>query len=107
MASSMRDRAFGRAVLVAAVTPLIACSTAGFNRTRLEELRGRAAFELECDAADLSFMALSEGPRGIVMTYGVEGCGQRAVYVLTSPDDLGQWRADTAGSGGSTERGTR
>jgi hypothetical protein len=42
----------------------------------ITELEKRAAFELGCDHEALKTQELSEG------TYGVQGCGQRASYVL-------------------------
>lgn len=51
------------------------------NDTREDELRTRAACELRCE--DLEIVCLKKRVDGICVTAGVDGCGQRATYVLT------------------------
>ncbi len=45
----------------------------------VEHLRTRAAFDMKCGADSLKFTELGAG------SYGVEGCGQRQVYVCKEP----------------------
>jgi hypothetical protein len=45
----------------------------------MEHLQRRAAFELRCPPQQLAFTTFSEGIWS--GSYGVEGCGKRAVYI--------------------------
>lgn len=51
-----------------------------------KNLEPRAAFELKCPAAKLKFVELGRCPQNdsFVCTVGVDGCEQRAVYVLNT-----------------------
>ncbi len=49
-----------------------------YNEKAEEDLTRRAAFDLGCEGVD--FTPLEE-TQGIVMTYGVRGCGRKATYV--------------------------
>src|SRR5262245_66101160 len=75
----------GRMKRVAGVVVVIVASAACAG-TRNAELRSdlqrRAAFELHCPAGQLNMTELSKFGTGVVSSYGVQGCGQEAVYVL-------------------------
>lgn len=58
---------------------LLACATSGCVYASMEHLQRRAAFELRCPPQQLSFTTFSEGIWS--GSYGVEGCGRRAVYI--------------------------
>jgi hypothetical protein len=64
------------------------------NARAVQDIRTRAAFEMRCDAAGLKFTPLGvvEG-YGYVTQYGVDGCGQRLVYVRAP---TGVWVLNTA-----------
>jgi hypothetical protein len=47
----------------------------------MQNLRKRAAFDMNCPPDQLSFTELSESAGGKVNTVGVRGCEQQAVYV--------------------------
>ena len=49
----------------------------------MQSLRIRAAFEFKCPESELSMRHLDEGRT----TYGVSGCGQRAVYLYHCTGD--------------------
>ena len=63
------------------------------NAKSVADIRSRAAFEMHCDAQALKFTPLAESKNspGFVEQYGVEGCGQRVVYV----EIAGGWVANT------------
>jgi len=63
------------------------------NARSIADIRSRAAFEMHCDAQALKFTPLAENKNaaGFVEQYGVEGCGQRLVYVEVG----GSWVANT------------
>lgn len=73
------------------------CCAAGCITTLQESLTKRATYELRCPAEQLALTEL--GP----VTYGVDGCGRRAVYVGTGP--AGVWKLDSlTDPDGSTAR---
>jgi hypothetical protein len=80
--SAFRSRDVKRGMLVVVVSLCGCVSTSTTNTERLDELRRRAAFDLHCDPAALKFASLRDVD-GVVMQYGVEGCGQRSTYVHT------------------------
>ncbi len=57
-----------------------------YNAKSVADIRARAAFDMHCDANALTFAPLAGHPYNddIVLQYGVEGCGQRVVYVHTA-----------------------
>ncbi len=59
---------------------LLACETG----SDLDNLRARSAFEMRCPAGELEIVNLDDAHE----TYGVSGCGQRAVYVYHCADEL-------------------
>ena len=70
---------------VAFVVALAAAGCAAHWNPKLKaKLVKRARFDLSCE--DVSLTALDKDRNGIINTYGVTGCGQRATYVLTSSD---------------------
>lgn len=52
-----------------------------YNDGLKEDLEKRATFDLDCPTSKLAFRELSE-TNGLVTSYGVRGCGNRATYVL-------------------------
>jgi hypothetical protein len=78
-------------------------SVAELNANNVETVRGRAAFDLRCGPGALNFSPVVKGETGypgeFVTQWGVEGCGQRAVYVRTP---TGTWISN----GGSTGQPT-
>jgi hypothetical protein len=70
------------------------------NAENVATVRGRAAFDLRCGADALTFSPVVVGatgyPREFVTQWGVEGCGQRAVYVRTP---MGEWVSNGVSSG--------
>lgn len=81
----MLPRSAARLLLLA----LLAATLCGCYRYRDEwvtALRSRAAFELSCDASTLTIAPLTRetfGASNAPLYQGVQGCGQRAVYVAT------------------------
>jgi len=53
------------------------------NAKSVDHIRPRAAYEMHCDAAALTFTPLDTDTNhpGYVSEYGVDGCAQRLVYV--------------------------
>lgn len=62
-----------------ALLSLFISATTGCVYASMEQLQRRAAFELRCPPQQLSFTTFSEGIWS--GSYGVEGCGKRAVYI--------------------------
>jgi hypothetical protein len=54
-----------------------------YNDTLQTDLQKRASFDLDCPPSKLHYRKLSE-TSGLVTSYGVRGCGQRATYVLNA-----------------------
>ena len=78
---------------------LVACGVdvARHNAESAEKVRGRAAFEMHCDGPGIKLTPLEYGDgvsfaKGAVRQFGVDGCGQRGVYVWTS----GTWVLNSA-----------
>jgi hypothetical protein len=69
------------------VAGLALLGAAGCTATLQDGLMKRAAYELRCPAEQLTLTALGTA------TYGVDGCGRRAVYVCAGP--AGVWKLDS------------
>ena len=80
-------------VIRLALIPLLGIALSGcfdaarYNAERLSDLRARAAFELSCPESELRATPLRNGDgtmvnRAVVMSYGIDGCGRRSVYLL-------------------------
>lgn len=54
-----------------------------YNEGFREDLENRAAFDLDCPKSKLALRELSE-TNGLVTSYGVRGCGNRATYLLNT-----------------------
>ena len=69
-----------------------------YNAKSMADIRTRAAFEMKCDASALKLTPLAQDRQSpeFVAQYGVEGCGQRVVYV----EARGQWVANTTSDDG-------
>jgi hypothetical protein len=80
-----------RGFLVLVVMLAVGCLSAVERRE--DRLRQRAAFDMRCDAGALSISELDR------RTAGVEGCGQRGVYVWS---DQGMWVLNTPGGDDSS-----
>lgn len=89
----MRSERRALAVLVALASLSIDCGpsreTVMANaRTRLDELRTRASFDLRCAGEDLEITPIKEVPSyfhedvPFVKIGGVRGCGQQATYIF-------------------------
>jgi hypothetical protein len=66
------------------VIPLVVLSGACgamYNDGLKSDLEKRATFDLDCPASKMHYRELSE-TNGLVTSYGVRGCGQKATYVL-------------------------
>lgn len=80
--------------LLAVVAAVVLC-TACHNKRATRTVTSRAAFELSCPEEDLHLTVLAaDGPRQLAKQIGVEGCGQKMVYVYFSSTDT--WIANTA-----------
>jgi hypothetical protein len=72
---------------------LCACvGPVGANARHKMELDRRVPFDFGCPATSLVFTPLSTIAGGVVTSYGVQGCGKQAVYVM---NDLGAWVLNT------------
>jgi hypothetical protein len=47
------------------------------------KVANQAAFDLQCDAAQLQVAVLSADMGGMLKTYGVRGCGRQATYKVS------------------------
>ena len=86
-------RMFLRFMAPALVLSLTACESGA----ELDNLRARSAFELHCPADSIQITNLDDSAE----TYGVSGCGQRAVYLwhCSDPYDLEcKWVLNSASS---------
>ena len=71
---------------------VVAC---GHNKRATKTVTSRAAFELSCPEEELQLTVLeSDGPRKLAKQIGVEGCGQKMVYVYFTSTDT--WIANSA-----------
>ena len=71
------------------------CASCGHNKRATKTVTSAAAFELNCPEEELTLTVLSaEGPRELAKQIGVEGCGQRLVYVYFASTDT--WIASSA-----------
>jgi hypothetical protein len=85
--------------LGAVVLGAVACGAMNDDlRSKLEQ---RARFDLRCD--ELTYTPFGD-TRHVIKSYGVEGCGQRATYMLMS--DYETWVMNTA-DGSSANGATR
>ncbi len=79
------------------VVALVASSTSACTRNagRRDLLIQRASFDFECPPDQLTLTALGTIPTsmGVIGSYGVTGCNQRATYVLNS----GVWVLNSRG----------
>jgi hypothetical protein len=75
---------------------LVAVVAAGCSavQRRGGQLRERAGFDMRCEPGALQITEIDR------RTAGVEGCGQRGVYVWS---DQGMWVLNSPDSGGSSE----
>lgn len=64
-----------------------------YNNKAEEVLGKRAAFDLGCHNVDLTPL---EKTAGVVLTYGVHGCGRKATYVRAAS---GAWVLNSADGG--------
>ena len=76
-------------------------SAAEANAKNREALLERVSFDLECQEDDVALPELSRWNNDEINSYGVNGCGQKAVYVLHN----GQWilNSDAVREGGQGE----
>jgi hypothetical protein len=84
------------AALLALLAAACGAAPEAMNARSVQDIRARAAFEMRCDPAALKFTPLvTEPPEygGYVSQYGVDGCGQRLVYVHIYG---GEWVLNTA-----------
>ena len=65
------------------------------NKRALETVTTRAAFDFDCAPDELTLTVLdTEGARGLASQIGVEGCGEKSVYVYLASTDT--WVANSA-----------
>jgi hypothetical protein len=78
----------GRVTVVALASFVLACGPEMFasGDATVDQLRARAAFDMDCPKAELKTTAIDERTRGVA------GCGQRLTYVEQC-DRVGQWGA--------------
>ena len=71
------------------------CASCGHNKRATKNVTSAASFELSCPEEDLTLTVLSaDGPRELAKQIGVEGCGQKRVYVYFASTDA--WIASSA-----------
>lgn len=76
----------GRLVALACMS-LVGCFAAA-NADYRARLDKRAAFDLRCEPSQLKVVELATNSSGYVVSYGVDGCGRRAVYVLNWQNEV-------------------
>ena len=77
------------------VVVAVLCASCGHNKRATKTVTSAAAFELDCPEEELTLTVLSaDGPRELAKQIGVEGCGQRRVYVYFASTDT--WIASSA-----------
>lgn len=52
------------------------------NARGLKQLQTRASFDMNCPKRELRIVPLEKAHDGVVLSYGVRGCGERTTYVL-------------------------
>src|SRR5262245_60485135 len=84
-----------RCLIVLGASMLLGACGSMYNTGFQSDLRKRASFDLRCPDNYLQLYVLSQRSDGLVTSYGVDGCGQRASYVLTA---TGAWAMNSRGA---------
>ncbi len=80
-------------VLVLVLVALIGCGHV--RQDTRASVKQRAAFDMSCSQTELTLTPLTEETLQGANSYGVEGCGKRAVYVRTTTSSGDVWVLNT------------
>jgi len=71
-----------RLLLALSAGLLLAGCAGSYNAMSRDDVKLRAAFDLDCAAENLQVSPLQHDPMDFARAWGVEGCDQRAAYVF-------------------------